>query len=125
LKWQATPKLFINVTTAATVTPPQSIIADYQEAKTNSLSATYLYSPKLSFSAAVGQAHLSNPTSSGLVTSPILMDQKVFFTELRTNYAITPLTNAFFQYRYTNRKDETGGETSTSNLFMLGINYRR
>jgi len=125
LKWQATPKLLINVTTAQTVTPPQSIIADYQQTQTNSVSATYFYSPKLSFSGAVGQSHQTNPTASGVVASPILQDQKVFFTELRTNYSITPLTNAFFQYRYTNRKDETQGVTSTSNLFMVGLNYRR
>ncbi len=125
LNWQATPKLLINVTTAQTVTPPQSIIADYQQNQTNSVSATYFYSPKLTFSGAVGQSHQTNPTESGVVASSILRDQKVFFTELRTNYSITPLTNAFFQYRYTNRKDETQGVTSTSNLFMVGLNYRR
>jgi predicted porin len=125
LKWQATPKLLINVTTAATVAPPQNIVADFERIQSNSLSASYLYSPKLTFTAAVGQSHLSNPTSSGFGASPILQDQRVYFTELRTNYAVTPLTNAFFQYRYTNRKDETQGVTSSSNLFMVGLNYRR
>lgn len=125
LKWQATPKLFINVTTAATISPPQNIIADYERSQTNSLSATYLYSPKLTFAGAVGVSHITNPTSSGLAASPILQDQRLWYTELRTNYAMTPLTNLAFQYRYTNRKDETLGTTSTSNLYMLSLNYRR
>lgn len=125
LKWQATPMLFINVTTAATIAPPQNIIADYERIQTNSLSATYLYSPKLTFSGAVGQSHITNPTSSGVGASPILQDQRLWYTELRTNYALTPLTNLAFQYRYTNRKDETLATTSTSNLYMLSLNYRR
>jgi hypothetical protein len=29
------------------------------------------------------------------------------------------------QYRYTNRKDEILDTESTSNLFMVGLNYRR
>lgn len=125
LRWQATPKFIVTLATAATVAPPQNIVADYERIRTDSVSATYLYSPKLSFTASLGQSHLSNPTSSGFVASPILVDQRVYFTELRTNYAFTPLTNATFQYRYTNRKDETLGVTSTSNLFMLGLNYKR
>ena len=125
MRWHATPKLLIIATTASTVTPPQSIIADFQRSRTHSLSATYLYSPKLSFTAAVGQSHLSNPTSSGVVVDPILREQKFYYTEFRTNYQITPLTSAMFQYRYTNRKDEVTGFDSTSNLFMVGLNYRR
>jgi hypothetical protein len=79
----------------------------------------------LSFAGAIGQSHITNPTSSGIGASPILQDQRLWYTELRTNYALTPLTNLAFQYRYTNRKDETLGTTSTSNLYMLSLNYRR
>lgn len=125
LRWFATPKLLIAATTAASVSPAQTIVADYQRVRTDSVSATYLYSPKLSFTAAVGQAHLSNPTSSGVAVSPFLREQKSYYTEFRTNYQITPLTSAMFQYRYTNRKDEILDTESTSNLFMVGLNYRR
>jgi len=125
LRWHATPRLVISATTAATVAPPQSIVADFQRSRTDSLSATYFYSPKLSFTAAIGQSHLSNPTTSGVVVDPILREQKSYYTEFRTNYQITPLTSAMLQYRYTNRTDESTGNDSTSNLFMVGLNYRR
>lgn len=125
LKWQATPVLFVTASWAQTIAPPQNIIADFERIRTESISATYVYSPVLSFTGALGQSHIENPTSSGVAATPLLKDQKLWYADLRANWQITPLTSAMFQYRYTNRKDEMLDTTSTSNLYMVSLNYRR
>ena len=125
LKWQATPVLFITASWAQTISPPQNIIADYERIQTESISATYVYSPILSFTGTLGLSHIENPTSSGAAVTRLLQDQKLWFADLRANWQITPLTSAMFQYRYTNRKDETLGTEATSNLYMVSLNYRR
>jgi hypothetical protein len=125
LRWQATPVLFITASWAQTIAPPQNIIADFERIRTESISATYIYSPVLSFTGSLGQSRIENPTSSGVAATTLLRDQTLWFADLRANWQITPLTSAMFQYRYTNRKDEMLDTTATSNLYMVSLNYRR
>lgn len=125
VRWEATPKLAFEALFSQTVTPPQNIVADFQRTRSETLTAIYLFSPKLSFTWSIGIAELSNPTSSGINQSPILVNQKDYFSDLRAIYQITPLINATGEYRYTDRKDETTGLRSTSNLFLVGVAYQR
>jgi hypothetical protein len=124
-KWQATPKLAFEALIAQTVAPPQNIVADFERIQQERLTAIYLFSPKLTFNWSIGLSTIKNPTVSGIGLSPILVNQTVFFSDLRAIYHITPLLNATGEYRYTDRKDDTTGLRATSNLFMLGLTYQR
>jgi Putative beta-barrel porin 2 len=123
--WSATPKLVFSALLAQSVAPPQNIVADFEKIRTESLSVSYLFSPRLTFAWSVGLSSISNPTASGVALSPILVAQKVAFTDFRAIYQVTPLLNATGEYRYTERKDETAGTRATSNLFLLGLTYQR
>lgn len=125
VKWTATPKLSFVVTTAQSVSPPQNIVADFEQIRSNSISANYTYSPRLSFMASVGLSDLQNPTVSGISTSPILVDQHVIYGSLQAKYQISPMLDATAFYKYTHRKDDTAGTLATSNLVMFSINYKR
>ena len=124
VKWIATPKFIFQALLSQTVAPPQNIVADFERIRTESLSVSYLFSPRLTFAWALGLSDIKNPTVSG-ASSPVLAMQKVFFSDLRAIYQVTPLINATGEYRYTDRKDETVGQRATSNLFMLGLTYQR
>ena len=125
VKWAATPKLVFQALLSQSVAPPQNIVADFEKIRTESLTASYLFSPRLTFAWTLGLSTLKNPTVSGVGGSSILMDQRVVFSDLRAIYQITPLINATGEYRYTDRKDETTGLKSTSNLFLVGLTYQR
>jgi len=123
--WDATPKLAFEGLLSETVAPPQDIVADFERIRQESLTAIYLFSPRLSFNWTVGVADLRNPTASGVGQSPILVNQKLAFSDVKAIYQVTPLINATGEYRYTDRKDETTGQRATSNLFLLGVSYQR
>jgi hypothetical protein len=125
VKWTATPKLIFEALLAQTVTPPQNIVADFERSRLESVTVSYLFSPKLTFAWTVALSTLRNPTASGINQSPVLIDQRVAFSDLKAVYRITPLINATGEYRYTERKDETTSLRATSNLFLLGLTYQR
>ena len=125
VKWAATPKLIFQGLISQSVAPPQNIVADFERIRTESLTASYLFSPKLTFAWTLAMLDIKNPTVSGVGGSPILVSQKVMYSNLRAIYRVTPLINATGEYRYTERKDETIGTRATSNLFMVGLTYER
>jgi Putative beta-barrel porin 2 len=125
VKWAATPKLILQALLSQTIAPPQNIVADFEKIRTESLTVSYLFSPRLTFAWTLGLSTINNPTVSGVGGSPILVNQKVAFSDLRAIYQVTPLINATGEYRYTDRKDDTTGTRATSNLFLLGLTYQR
>ncbi len=125
VKWAATPKLIFEALIAQTVAPPQNIVADFERSRRESLTVSYLFSPKVTFAWTVGLSTLRNPTVSGINQSSVLVNQKVVFSDLKAIYQITPLINATGEYRYTDRTDDTTGLRATSNLFLLGLTYQR
>jgi hypothetical protein len=125
VKWAATPKLVFEALISQSIAPPQNIVADFERIRSESLTVSYLFSPKMTFAWTVGLSTLRNPTVSGVGGSPILVDQKVVFSDLKAIYKISPLLNATGEYRYTDRKDDTIGQRATSNLFLIGLTYQR
>jgi hypothetical protein len=123
--WSATPKLVFSALLSQSVAPPQDIVADFEKTRTESLTVSYLFSPKLTFAWTLGLSTLNNPTVSGVGGSPILVNQRLAFSDLKAIYQVTPLLNATGEYRYTERKDETAATRATSNLFLLGLTYQR
>lgn len=125
VRWSATPKLIFDALIAQTIAPPQNIVADFEQTQTESLSATYLFSPRLSFVGTIGLSKIKNPTASGVAQSPILVNQRLIFSNIRAIYQVTPLVNATAEYRYIDRKDDTTGLRATSNMFLVGMTYQR
>jgi hypothetical protein len=125
VKWIATPKLVFEALIAQFVAPPQNIVADFERTRQESLTVSYLFSPKVTFALTVGLSTLRNPTVSGVAQSPVLVDQRLVFSDLKAIYQISPLLHATGEYRYTDRKDDTTGQRATSNLFLLGLTYQR
>ncbi len=124
VRWNVTPKVTFVARVAESVAPPQDIVADYERIQTESLTAIYLFSPKLSFNGSVGISTIKNPTATGVGQSPFLANQKVWYTSVGAIYQVSPFLNATADYRYTNRQDLTTGLPATSNLFMLGLAYQ-
>jgi hypothetical protein len=124
-RWVATPKLVFQALLSQSVAPPQNIVADFEKIRQESLTVSYLFSPRLTFAWTLGLSTIKNPTVSGVGGSPILVNQKLAFSDLRAIYQVTPLISATGEYRYTDRKDDTTGSRATSNLFMLGLTYQR
>jgi hypothetical protein len=125
VKWTATPKLVFEALISRSVAPPQDIVADFERIQQESLTISYLFSPRLTFAWTVGLSTLTNPTASGASESAVLVNQKLAFSDLKAIYQVTPLVNATGEYRYTDRKDETTSQRATSNLFLLGLSYQR
>jgi len=71
VKWAATPKVIFEALLAESVTPPQNIVADFERTRQESLTVSYLFSPKVTFAWTVGLSTLRNPTVSGINQSPV------------------------------------------------------
>lgn len=125
VKWTATPKLVFEALISQSIAPPQNIVADFERIRQESLTVSYLFSPRVTFAWTVGLATIRNPTVSGVTPSPVLVDQRLVFSDLKAIYQISPLLNATGEYRYTDRKDDTSGQRATSNLFLIGLTYQR
>lgn len=128
LRWTLTPKVYILVSARKNISPAQDIIADLQISRVDSLIVTYVYSPKLSFNAAVSQT-TSKYFTAGLAPGLVQSDQNATYASLGAIYQITPFTSATARYSYTTQKyGSTGiqsGLQTTSNVFLLGLNYQR
>jgi predicted porin len=123
LDWKATPKTSFQIMTARGLGPPLAIDADFQVTDIKSMAATYRYSPKLSFNAAVSKSHTINATVSGVDVTPVRSDVKLLSVSLGANYRVSPFINAFLAYSYNDSKDQGMGTTTISNLYMLGLTY--
>ena len=125
ISWRPTPKILVNARVQRSVSPPQGIAADYQRTDIASLSLTYSYSRKLSFSAAYLWSRSS--FSAGGVPGGLVAGNasRTNTYSLDANYRISPFWFTTLGYRHTEQADKVTGQSRKSNLYTVSLSYRR
>ena len=119
LLWQATPKLSFGLASGRTAGAPTNVIANAQTSETQSLTASYQFSPKISLATGIayGQSTATGPISLGGSQS-----QTSVTAFGKANYQMTPFLNATASYQYSDRTEL--GSPIRQNIFMVGLSYR-
>jgi hypothetical protein len=128
-----TPKITASFMASRSVGAPQSIVADIQETDAQSVSLSYIYSPKLTISTVLARATSTNPTLSN--TNAVFSATGVPLVFANSNnttasviasYQATPLINATAAYTYSERTSTSGSNIrAVSNVFRVGLVYTR
>jgi hypothetical protein len=125
ISWRATPKIMFNLSTQYGVGPPQGVTADYSSSMISSVGMIYNFSRKLSFSAIYAHSRTSSSVFSSVLGSFLSQQTRVDTASIDANYRFTPFLYGNLGYRFTDRTDSITGQKSVSNLYTVGLSYRR
>lgn len=125
INWRPTPKIMLGLSTQYSVGPPQGVASDYTASTISSVNMIYSFSRKLSFSAVYAHARTSSSTFSPLLGTSVGQQTSVDTASVDANYRFTPFLYGNLGYRFTDRTDSISGQKSISNLYTVGLSYRR
>ena len=127
-----TPKLTFQLSSAQGVGPPLAVLSNFQLSQTNSISLNYRYSPRLAFNASLLLAITLNAISSfntpgtggaGTGINPVAGQFRTRAVQIGASYQVSPFVNAFATYNYFESKNAQAGQTSLSNLYLVGLTW--
>jgi hypothetical protein len=132
LLYKVTPKLTFQLSSAQGVGPPLAVLSNFQLSQTNSISLNYRYSPRLAFNASLLLANTLNAISSfntpgtggaGTGINPVAGQVQTRAVQIGATYQASPFVNAFATYNYFESKNAQAGQTSLSNLYLVGLTW--
>ena len=124
LSWRPTRKLGFILSSSYRVSTPQGASTDYQRQYTQSASATYLFSPKLSFIATASMSSTENSTFSPLALTRTALTFDTITVGVDANYRFSRFFAGSLGYRLTERSNSFNQQSSTSNLYTARLNYQ-
>lgn len=127
LNYRPTPKISASGAIARSVGAPQTAISNTQVSDSQSLSLSYVYSPKLNVTGTVSHSTSRNPgVSNAFANAVIFANSESNAASVILNYQATPLITATAAYSYTSRTDTSRfGFDAVSNVFRVGLVYTR
>jgi hypothetical protein len=121
-----TSKWTLSLATSRTVSAPTSIIAsNTQVSTTQSLTASYAWTPKFTLQASYGVTATSAPGSNVTASnanSYLYGANTLWSSTINATYQLTPFTSLAFSLQKSNR--ETNGTHLNTSLVTLGLDYR-
>jgi hypothetical protein len=120
LTWQPTPKFSLGLSSARSVGAPSSTLSNAETTTTQSATANFQFSAKISLQAGIAESTIvagssAGPAIAGIGSGTSLIDF------CKASYTVTPFLVASASYRYSDRTTD-GAETKDS-TFMLGLSY--
>ena len=124
VRWQATPKLSVNLNAARSISPPTTILANAQQSYNVGLNMVYQITPKVSFAAGGSAGYNTGTfTSTSPALSPFLVNtQNIYNLNAGLFYSMTPFLSAGLNASYSER---VANYTITpQDIVTVSLNYR-
>ncbi|MDX7950405.1 hypothetical protein P7D22_04330 [Lichenihabitans sp. Uapishka_5] len=124
--YRPTPKVIASGTVSRSAGAPQSAVSNLQVSDTQSLSLSYIYSPKITVTGLLSHTKSNNPGGTSAIASTLFANTETNNASLILNYRATPLVTASAAYSYVSRTDTSrSGADAVSNVFRVGLVYTR
>ena len=128
VNYRPTPKIAASAVISRSSGAPQTAISNLQTSDTQSLSLSYVYSPKLSVTGLVSHSKSENVGGAAAVGNSLVAfsNSDSDAASVILNYRATPLLTATAAYSYVSRTDTSrSGLDAVSNVFRVGLFYTR
>ncbi len=122
LRWAATPKLSLSVSSAHSVASPTTVLANSQTTDSQSISASYALSPKVSVQSGLSRSVTSGSSGGNIQGAPAFGSGLAFSFSSSVSYQATPFVSGTASFQNTMRS--SSGVDTNVKVFMLGLAYR-
>ena len=123
--WSAAPKIKVRGSVAHVVSVSTATLANLQVNENASIGLSYLWTPKVTLSAALSASRSTNSFNgqdvNTLAPIGVFQSTRTYTASANLAYAVTPFIRTSLSYQYT--RSVTPTYTTPQSLFLLGLNF--